>query len=250
MGKVIAISNRKGGVGKTTCTVNIGAALAIKGKKVLLVDLDPQSSLSKSVGIRDPELSSYELLKQECTAQEAIVSLPGYDIIAAKNDLAGAEGELLGETGREWILKEAIQPVISNYDYVFLDCPPSLGLLTINALTAADDLFVPLVAEPMSLEGLSTLLDTVEKVQKRINKNLRIAGVLMTKFNSRRKISHEIVETIRSHFPAAVFATPIRDNVALAESPGHGLDIFQYDSKSSGAQDFLEIASEIILREE
>lgn len=249
MGKTLAISNRKGGVGKTTTAINIGAALARKGRRVLLVDIDQQASLSKALGLREVARSSYDMMTGGCTAGEAIVTRSGYDVIPASEDLAGADGELANVPGREVILREALDPIAKDYDFIIIDCPPGLGLMTVNALVAADDLFIPLQAEPMSLEGLSALLDAVELIQRRLNRSLRIAGVMVTRYNQRRKVSREILETITGHFPAAIFKTPIRENVTLAEAPGHGLDIFEYDSKSAGAADYLAIADEIILRE-
>jgi chromosome partitioning protein len=249
MGKIIAISNRKGGVGKTTTTVNIGAALARKGKRVLLVDLDQQASLSKSLGIRGAEQTIYDVMTKGHKAAEAIVRQLDYDIIPADDDLAAADGELAGEPGREFILREALEQIRADYDFILLDCPPGLGLMTLNALVAADDLYIPLEATPMSLEGLAALLDVVDLVQRRLNRSLRMAGVIITRYSGRLKVSREIMETIRESFPAAIFSTPIRENVTLSEAPGHGLDIFNYDPKSAGAADYLAIADEIILRE-
>ncbi|NCC76220.1 MAG: ParA family protein [Clostridia bacterium] len=249
MGKIIAISNRKGGVGKTTTAINIGAALARKGKRVLLVDLDQQASMSKSLGIRGADSTVYDVMAKGRKAAEAIVRQLDYDIIPADDDLAAADGELANEPGREFILREALEPIRAEYDFILLDCPPGLGLMTVNALVAADDLYIPLEATPMSLEGLAALLDVVDLVQRRLNKGLRMAGVIITRYSGRLKVSREIMETIRESFPAAIFSTPIRENVTLSEAPGHGLDIFNYDPKSAGAQDYLAIADEIILRE-
>ena len=249
MGKVIAISNRKGGVGKTTTTANLGAALSLKGKRVLLVDIDQQASLSKALGIRDAAPTTYELMTGGCAADQAIIKRSGYHVIPASEDLAGADGELTGVPGREVILREALEPILGRYDFILLDCPPSMGLMTVNALVAADDLFIPLQAEPMSLEGLAALLETVELIQRRLNRGLRIAGVIITRFDQRRKVSREVLDSIRGHFPAAIFSTPIRENVALTEAPGYGMDIFEYNAKAPGAADYLAIADEIILRE-
>ena len=244
MSKVIAVTNHKGGVGKTTSTINIGAGLAKLGKRVLLIDLDPQANLSQSLGIKDPTATIYGAIRGEHPLRPVNV-LKRLDVVPSTLDLSGAEIELSSETGREYILRELLDTVKGSYDYVIIDSPPSLGLLTVNALTSADEILIPLQAQYLALQGLSKLLEIVDKIQKRLNKGLRIGGVFITQYDSRKILNRNVVETIESHFKETVFKTRIRDNVALAEAPTQGQDIFRYNPTSYGALDYLALCKEI-----
>ena len=247
MSKVISVSNHKGGVGKTTSTLNIGAGLNSLGKKVLLIDLDPQANLSQSLGIKEPKVNIYGALRGEYKLQPVNV-LPGLDIVPSTLDLSGAEVELAGEAGREYILREILEPLRGSYDFILIDNPPSLGLLTINAFTASDLVLIPLQAQYLALQGLTKLLEVVEKIQKRLNKSLTIGGVFITQYDSRKVLNRDVVSTIESHFKEKVFTTKIRDNVSLAEAPAQGVDVFRYAPKSYGATDYLSLSQEIINR--
>jgi chromosome partitioning protein len=245
MSKVIAISNHKGGVGKTTSAINIGAGLNSLGKKILLIDLDPQANLSQSLGLIDQERNIYGALKGDYNLQPIEV-IRGLDVIPSTLDLSGAEIEMSGEAGREFILKELIEPIRASYDFILIDSPPSLGLLTLNSFVASDVLLIPLQAQYLALQGLSKLLEVVEKIQKRLNPALQIGGVFITQFDSRKVLNRDVVATIEAHFKNEVFKTKIRDNVALAEAPAQGLDIFRYNPKSNGAEDYLDLSKEIL----
>ncbi len=245
MSNTITISNHKGGVGKTTSALNIGAGLSSLGKKVLLVDLDPQANLSQSLAVTEPERTVYGAIRGEYPLQPLPIK-KGLDLIPSTLDLSGAEIELSSETGREYILRELLEPLQNNYDYILIDCPPSLGLLTVNALTASKEVFIPLQAQYLALQGLSKLVEVIEKIQKRLNKDLRIGGVFITQYDSRKVLNRNVVETIETHFKEKVFKTKIRDNIALAEAPTAGLDIFRYQPKSYGAEDYLALCKEII----
>jgi chromosome partitioning protein len=247
MSKLIAISNHKGGVGKTTSAINIGAGLNKLGKTVLLIDLDPQANLSQSLGIIEQERNIYGALRGEYKL-EPIQILKGLDLIPSTLDLSGAEVELSGEAGREYILRELIEPLRSSYDYILIDSPPSLGLLTINAFTASDEILIPLQAQYLALQGLAKLIEVVDKIKKRLNKDLRIGGVIVTQYDSRKVLNRDVVDTIEAHFKEDVFKTKIRDNIALAEAPAQGLDIFRYNPKSYGAEDYLSLCKEILKR--
>ena len=251
MAKAICIVNQKGGVGKTTSSVNLSAALAKLGKRVLIVDLDPQGNASSGLGLKRHEYQDsnvYHLLIGEATIQEVIheTNFDNLSIIPANADLVGAEIELVNEHRREYRLKEAFDKVHNNFDYIFIDCPPSLGLLTLNALTSAQSFLVPLQCEYYALEGLSQLLNTAGLVKKSLNPQLKIEGILLTMFDSRNNLSHQVVGEIRSHFSDKVFESVIPRNVRLSEAPSHGLPIFDYDSKSVGSRKCLELAKEII----
>ena len=247
MSKIISISNHKGGVGKTTSAINIGAGLNILGKKILLLDLDPQANLSQSLGLIEPEQTIYGALKGEYSLQP-IQILKGLDVIPSTLDLSGAEVELSGEAGREYILKELLEPLRSSYDYIIIDSPPSLGLLTINSFTASDEVLIPLQAQYLALQGLAKLTEVIDKIQKRLNKELKVGGVFVTQYDSRKVLNRDVVATIEAHFKDIVFKTIIRDNIALAEAPAQGLDIFRYNAKSKGAEDYLSLSKEIIKR--
>jgi len=245
MSKVISISNHKGGVGKTTSAINIGAGLNRLGKKILLIDLDPQANLSQSLGITSTERTIYGALRGEYPI-EPIRILKGLDLVPSTLDLSGAEVELSGEAGREYILKELLDPIRGSYDYILIDSPPSLGLLTINAFTASDQVFIPLQAQYLALQGLTKLIEVIDKIQRRLNKDLQVGGVFITQYDSRKVLNRDVVEAIKSHFPKELFSTYIRDNVALAEAPSQGLDIFRYNPKSHGAEDYLSLSKEIL----
>jgi chromosome partitioning protein len=274
MSKVIAISNHKGGVGKTTSTINIGAGLYKLGKSVLLIDLDPQANLSQSLGITDPQRTIYGAIKGEypatpipvLTAEERegdispelnsrvksglrlLKSQIKYDVIPATLDLSGAEVELNGEAGREYILSEVLEPLRGSYDYILIDSPPSLGLLTVNAFTASDEVYIPLQAEYLAIQGLKKLIEVIDKIRKRINKKLVVGGVFITLYDSRKVLNRDVVDTVQGYLGAMLFKTRIRANVALAEAPAKGLDIFRYQAKSYGAEDYLALCKEITKR--
>lgn len=251
MAKTICIVNQKGGVGKTTTSVNLSAALATLGKRILIVDLDPQGNASSGLGLKRHEYQEnnvYHLLIGESPIKEVIYpsQFKNLHIIPANADLVGAEIELVNEHKREHRLKEAFALVQDDYDYIFIDCPPSLGLLTLNALTAAQSFLVPLQCEYYALEGLSQLLNTAGLVKKGLNPSLKIEGILLTMFDSRNNLSHQVVNEIRSHFSEKVFNSIIPRNVRLSEAPSHGLPIFEYDEKSVGSRKYMDLAKEII----
>ena len=247
MSKVISISNHKGGVGKTTSAINIGAGLNKLGKKVLLIDLDAQANLSQSLGLINQERNIYGAIKGDYKL-EPITITKGWDIIPSTLDLSGAEVELSVEAGREFILRELIEPLRASYDYIIIDSPPSLGLLTINAFTASDEIFIPLQAQYLALQGLSKLVEVIDKIKKRLNKELKIGGVFITQYDNRKVLNRDVVETIQAHFKDQVFKTKVRDNIALAEAPAQGMDIFRYQPKSYGAEDYLNLCKEILKR--
>lgn len=253
MAKTICIVNQKGGVGKTTSSVNISAALSRLGKRVLVVDLDPQGNASSGLGLKRHDYQDanvYHLLINEASIEEVLYesAFKNLSIIPANADLVGAEIELVNEQEREYRLKEAFSLIGNQFDYILIDCPPSLGLLTLNALTSADSFLVPLQCEYYALEGLSQLLNTAGLVKKSLNPNLKIEGILLTMFDSRNNLSHQVVGEIRSHFSDKVFEAVIPRNVRLSEAPSHGLPIFDYDSKSVGSRKYMELAEEIATR--
>ena len=247
MSKVISISNHKGGVGKTTSAINIGAGLQSLGKKILLIDLDPQANLSQSLGLIDQKKNIYGALRGEYKLQPINVA-PGLDVIPSTLDLSGAEIELSSEPGREYILKELIEPLRASYDFIIIDSPPSLGLLTINSFTASDEILIPLQAQFLALQGLAKLVEVIDKIKGRLNKGLIVGGVFITQYDSRKVLNRDVVETIQAHFKDQVFKTKVRDNIALAEAPAQGLDIFRYSSKSYGAEDYLALSKEVLKR--
>lgn len=253
MTRIIALVNQKGGVAKTTSAINIGAGLTRLNRKVLLIDIDPQGNLTASLGVQAHKLKNtiHEMLRGDITAREAIIKVKnGYDIIPADIRLSGAEIELSTQPGREMILKEILEPITKNYNYILIDCPPSLGLLTLNALTAAKEIFIPLQAEYLALHGMSQLIQTFLTVKKRLNPDLEITGIITTLFDSRKILNREVIENIREYFPDKLFDTRIRSNVSLAEAPSHGLDIFRYKPDSNGAIDYANLTKEIIEQEE
>ncbi len=250
MGKIIAIANQKGGVGKTTTTVNLAASLGVLEKKVLLIDADPQANASSGLGIdvESVEKGTYQLLEHNCTAEEAIqkTSSPHVDIIPAHIDLVASEIELVHVEKREYMLQKALESIKNNYDYILIDCAPSLGLLTLNALTAANSIIIPIQCEYFALEGLGKLLNTIKSVQRIHNANLDIDGLLLTMYDSRLRLSNQVVEEVQNHFHDMVFKTIIQRNVRLSEAPSYGESIINYDVNSKGASNYLSLAKEII----
>ncbi|EOH83319.1 AAA family ATPase [Enterococcus asini] len=253
MARIISVANQKGGVGKTTTTVNLGACLAFEGKKVLLVDIDAQGNATSGVGIRKPDVVKdiYDVLVNEESIEEAILpsSREGLDIVPATIQLAGAEIELTSMMARESRLKSALEEIRDRYDFILIDCPPSLGHLTINAFTASDSILIPVQCEYYALEGLSQLLNTVRLVQKHFNPGLKIEGVLLTMYDARTNLGAEVVEEVRRYFQENVYDTIIPRNIRLSEAPSHGLSIIDYDPSSRGAQVYLALAKEVLARE-
>ena len=254
MSKIIAIANQKGGVGKTTTSVNLGACLASLGKKVLLVDIDPQGNTTSGVGINKADVSDciYDVLINEVHPREAMVetNVPGLTVIPATIQLAGAEIELVSTISREQRLKKSLHMVKDQFDYVLIDCPPSLGILTINSLTAADSVLIPIQCEYYALEGLSQLLNTVRLVQKHLNTSLQIEGVLLTMLDARTNLGIQVIEEVKKYFQQKVYQTIIPRNVRLSEAPSHGQAIITYDPRSKGAEVYLELAKEVVSYEQ
>jgi len=250
MGKIIAIANQKGGVGKTTTTVNLAAALGVLEKKVLLIDADPQANASSGLGIivEDVEIGTYQLLEHAATAKEAIVpaNSPNVDIIPAHIDLVAIEIELVDKENREFMLKEVLADIKDEYDYILIDCAPSLGLITLNALVAANSVIIPIQCEYFALEGLGKLLNTIKSIQKIHNSELDIEGLLLTMFDSRLRLSNQVVEEVKKHFQDMVFKTIIQRNVRLSEAPSYGESIIAYDATSRGAVNYINLANEIL----
>jgi len=250
VGRIIAIANQKGGVGKTTTSVNLSACLAYLGKKVLLVDIDPQGNASSGVGVNKGEINQciYDVLIDDVSVLDTILEtkVENLHIVPATISLAGAEIELVSTISREVRLKKALQEVKDQYEYIIIDCPPSLGLLTINSLTASDAIIIPVQCEFYALEGLSQLLSTVRLVQKHLNKHLEIDGVLLTMFDARTNLGIQVIEEVKKYFQDKVFKTIIPRNVRLSEAPSHGEPIIIYDPKSRGADVYLELAKEVV----
>jgi len=253
MGKVIAIANQKGGVGKTTTAVNLSAALSVAEKNVILVDADPQANTTTGLGYSatDPRPNLYQVLLGECTLEEVLLDteIKFLKLCPAAKDLFGAEVEMVDLPGRETILRRALEQARRQNDYVIIDCPPSLGLLTVNALTAADSVIIPLQCEYYALEGLGSLLGTIDLVRNGLNPGLGLEGVLLTMFDRRNSISHQVAEEVRSHLDGQVFESVIPRNVRLSEAPSFGKPILLYDIKSTGCQSYLELARELLGRQ-
>ena len=252
MSRRFALANQKGGVGKTTTAISLGAFLAAKGQRVLLVDADPQANATSGLGFDKWQLehSIYDVLSGACTAGEAVLhtSRRGLDLLPASPHLAAAEVELTEAANREGVLRRALEPLAGSYGAVLMDCPPSLGLLTINALSAATDVIVPVQCEYLALEGLSLLLNTVERVRDSLNPGLRVFGIVMTMFDPRTNLSEQVVQEVRQHYPGAVFQTLIPRNVRLSEAPSYGLSILDYDAASRGASSYDALANEALER--
>ncbi len=250
MGKIIAIANQKGGVGKTTTSVNLAASLGVLEKKVLLIDADPQANATSGLGldVDSIEKGTYQILEHTLKPKEAILETnsPNVDIIPAHIDLVAIEIELVDKDEREYMLKKAIEGLRTDYDYILIDCAPSLGLLTLNALTASDAVIIPIQCEYFALEGLGKLLNTIKSVQKIHNQHLDIEGLLLTMYDSRLRLSNQVVEEVQKHFNEMVFKTIIQRNIRLSEAPSYGESIINYDAASKGASNYLSLAHEII----
>lgn len=252
MGKIIGVANQKGGVGKTTTAVNLAAALGVLEKKVLLIDADPQANATSGLGIEEVNFSTYNLLEHSADVKDCIqkTSSPNLDLVPSHIDLVAAEIELVDRDKREYMLKKALEEVKSEYDYIIIDCAPSLGLITVNALTAADSVIIPIQCEYFALEGLGKLLNTVKNVQKIHNYDLDIEGLLLTMYDSRLRLSNQVVEEVNTHFPEMVFETVISRNVRLSEAPSFGESILMYDAESKGAIQYIQLAEEVLLKNE
>ncbi len=254
MGKVIALANQKGGVGKTTTAINLAASLAVLEKKVLIIDADPQANATSGVGldIRSVENSIYECLIDDVAASDVVVSteIEGLDIIPSHIDLVGAEIEMLNLNDREHILKKVIARVKDSYDYLLIDCSPSLGLITVNALSAADSVMIPVQCEYFALEGLGKLLNTIKIIQGRLNPELQIEGFVLTMYDSRLRLSNQVVDEVRKHFQQMVFDTIVQRNIKLSEAPSFGKPVILYDAESKGSVNYLNLARELVTKTE
>lgn len=254
MSKTIAIANQKGGVGKTTTAINLSAALAAKGKKVLVIDMDPQGNTTSGFGIEKNELENtvYELILGECSVRECLIEnvIENLSMIPSNINLAAAEIELIGTDQKEYILKNEVDWIKNQYDYIIIDCPPSLSMLTVNAMTTADAVLVPIQCEYYALEGLSQLIHTVNLVRERLNPTLNIEGILFTMYDGRTNLSMQVVENVKSHLEYRIYRTMIPRNIRLAEAPSYGMPINVYDPKSTGAESYMALADEIMGEEE
>ncbi len=254
MGRIIAVANQKGGVGKTTTSINLSACLAEAGQKVLVVDVDPQGNTTSGLGVdkNNVENTIYELMLGECTVEECIITnvLDNLDVMPSNVNLAGAEIDLIGVDEREYILHKEINKVRDNYDFVIVDCPPSLSMLTVNAMTASDTVLVPIQCEYYALEGLSQLIHTINLVKKRLNPELEMEGVVFTMYDARTNLSLQVVENVKENLKQTIYKTIIPRNIRLAEAPSHGVPINIYDSKSAGAESYRLLADEVIHRGE
>ena len=250
MGKIIALANQKGGVGKTTTTINLAASLATLEKSVLVVDADPQANASSGLGVdlKEVDCSLYECIINHTDVREAIYTtdIEGLDIIPSHIDLVGAEIEMLNLDNREKVIKKLLDPIRNEYDYILIDCSPSLGLITVNSLTAADSVIIPVQCEYFALEGFSKLLNTIKIIKSKLNPKLEIEGFLLTMYDSRLRLANQIYDEVKRHFQELVFKTVIQRNVKLSESPSHGLPVILYDADSTGSKNHLALAKEII----
>ena len=250
MKKIISVINQKGGVGKTTTSVSLSAALGILEKKTLLIDADPQGNASSGIGVNseDFKLSTYDLILKKCSPKDAIIktSSPNLDLIPANIDLVAIEIELVDAVKREYIFKDILKSIEDDYDYIIIDCPPSLGLITLNALTASNSVIIPIQCEYFALEGLGKLLNTIKGVQQVHNKNLEIEGILLTMFDSRLRLSKQVKEDVKKHFGSMVFQSIIPRNVSLGEAPSYGESIIEYNATSKGSKSYIKFAQEII----
>jgi len=248
MGKVVTVSNQKGGVGKTTTIINLSYALSLLNKKILIIDLDPQGNATSGLGIRlsDAQLTIYEVVMTKLNSKSAIIKKNGLSLIPSNIHLSGATIELINETNREYKLLKAIEEIKEEYDYVFIDTPPSLGLLTINALAAADEVLIPVQCEFFALEGLSQLLKTIKRVQSVINNKLALNGVILTMYDIRTNLSKEVYEEVKKYFEQKLYKTAIPRNVSVAESSSHGISVIEYEPKSSGSIAYMNLAKEFL----
>ena len=255
MGRVIAIANQKGGVGKTTTSINLAACLAEAGKKVLVIDTDPQGNTTSGLGVEKEQIDNtiYELIRSECTIKQCMIdvpNIPNLTLIPSTVEVAGAEIDLIGLAEREYILKNAVDYIRDDYDFIIIDCPPSLNMITVNAMTTANSVLVPIQCEYYALEGIAQLLHTIDLVQERLNPKLQIEGVVFTMYDARTNLSSDVVDAVKENLNATVYNTIIPRNVRLAEAPSHGLPINLYDPKSSGSESYRNLAKEIIGRKD
>ena len=254
MGRIIAIANQKGGVGKTTTSINLAASIAEMGKRVLAIDLDPQGNMTSGLGVDKNEVENtvYELMLDECSINESIQDtvVKGLRLIPSNVNLAGAEIELLGINDKEYILKTAVDYIRDDYDFIVIDCPPSLNMLTVNAMTTADTVLVPIQCEYYALEGLSQLIHTINLVQERLNPNLQMEGIVFTMYDVRTKSSNQVLENVKENLDTKIYETMLPRNIRLAEAPSYGIPINMYDSKSAGAESYRKLAKEIVGRKD